>query len=102
MRGRDLLQRRPVRPRSKYDLDYYLRLATELEATGAHIIGIKDMGGLCKPEAARRLVTALKREDSTARSLSHPRHERNLRGQRDRGRAGRCDAIDGAMDAWSG
>ena len=49
-------------PRSKYDLDYYLRLAGELEAAGAHIIGIKDMAGLCKPEAARRLVTALKKE----------------------------------------
>ena len=48
--------------RSKYDLSYYVKMAKELEAAGAHILGIKDMGGLCKPEAARRLVTALKEE----------------------------------------
>ena len=39
--------------RSKYDLGYYVRMAKELEAAGAHILGIKDMAGLCKPEAAR-------------------------------------------------
>ena len=47
---------------SKYDLAYYVALAKDLEAAGAHILGIKDMAGLCKPEAARRLVTALKQE----------------------------------------
>ncbi|MFD1319371.1 pyruvate carboxylase [Loigolactobacillus zhaoyuanensis] len=44
----------------KYDLKYYQDLARELEATGAHIIGIKDMAGLLKPEAAYRLVSTLK------------------------------------------
>jgi pyruvate carboxylase len=48
--------------RTKYDLNYYLDLARQLEAAGAHILGIKDMAGLCKPEAARRLVTALRQE----------------------------------------
>ena len=48
--------------RDKYDLRYYLDLARELEAAGAHILGIKDMAGLCKPEAARRLVSALRQE----------------------------------------
>ncbi len=47
---------------AKYDLKYYVSLAKELESAGAHILGIKDMGGLCKPEAARILVTALKGE----------------------------------------
>lgn len=46
--------------RSKYTLSYYVQLAREMERAGAHIIGIKDMAGLCKPEAARRLVHALK------------------------------------------
>ena len=50
----------PAQP--KYDLKYYVDLAKALEAAGAHVLGIKDMGGLCKPEAARRLVTALKQE----------------------------------------
>jgi pyruvate carboxylase len=48
--------------RTKYDLDYYVRMARELEAAGAHILGIKDMAGLCKPEAARMLVRALRDE----------------------------------------
>jgi pyruvate carboxylase len=48
--------------RRKYDLGYYVGLARELEAAGAHVLGIKDMAGLCKPEAARRLVRALREE----------------------------------------
>lgn len=46
--------------RSKYDLTYYRNLAKELENTGAHVLGIKDMAGLLKPEAAYQLVTTLK------------------------------------------
>ncbi|HDX9588458.1 pyruvate carboxylase [Bacillus sp. WLY-B-L8] len=46
--------------RSKYDLNYYKNLAKELEASGAHILGIKDMAGLLKPNAAYDLVSALK------------------------------------------
>ena len=48
--------------RSKYDLKYYVKMARELERMGAHILGIKDMAGLCKPQAARELVQALKGE----------------------------------------
>ena len=48
--------------RTKYDLAYYVRMAKELEAAGAHVLGIKDMAGLCKPEAARLLVGALRAE----------------------------------------
>ncbi len=48
--------------RPKYDLKYYVTLAKELEQMGAHILAIKDMAGLCKPEAARVLVKALKEE----------------------------------------
>lgn len=46
--------------RSKYDLKYYKDMAIELEKTGAHILAIKDMAGLLKPEAAYRLVSTLK------------------------------------------
>lgn len=46
--------------RQKYDLTYYTNLAKELEAAGAHILGIKDMAGLLKPEAAYQLITGLK------------------------------------------
>ena len=48
--------------RSRYDRDYYVRMARELRDAGTHILGIKDMGGLAKPAAARELVQALKEE----------------------------------------
>ncbi|MDR7001761.1 pyruvate carboxylase [Neobacillus niacini] len=46
--------------RRKYDLDYYKQLAKELEESGAHIIGIKDMAGLLKPQAVYELISSLK------------------------------------------
>jgi len=48
--------------RTKYSLDYYVRLAKELEKMGAHFLAIKDMAGLCRPFAARALVKALRSE----------------------------------------
>jgi pyruvate carboxylase len=48
------------RSRRKYDLGYYVKLAEEIEAAGAHILAIKDMAGLLKPGAARMLVEALR------------------------------------------
>ncbi len=50
--------------RDKYSLKYYVDMAKELERTGTHIIGIKDMSGLLKPYAAKKLITALKNEIS--------------------------------------
>lgn len=46
--------------KEKYDLDYYVNLARELETEGAHILAIKDMAGLLKPYAAEELIKALK------------------------------------------
>lgn len=46
----------------KYTLDYYVKMALELEALGCHAIAIKDMAGLLKPLAAQQLVAALKKE----------------------------------------
>lgn len=46
--------------RTKYTLDYYLRIAKDLENAGAHILAIKDMSGLLKPYAAKELIGALK------------------------------------------
>jgi pyruvate carboxylase len=48
--------------RTKYSLDYYVRLARELVRMGTHILAIKDMAGLCRPYAAYALVTALRNE----------------------------------------
>ncbi len=48
--------------RTKYSLKYYIKLAKELVSMGTHILGIKDMAGLCKPYAAEALVRALRDE----------------------------------------
>ena len=48
--------------RDKYSLDYYVKLARQLEKIGVHVLGIKDMAGLCKPFAAAKLVKALREE----------------------------------------
>lgn len=48
--------------KEKYNLKYYVNMAKELEKRGAHMIGIKDMSGLCKPMAASKLVSTLKQE----------------------------------------
>ncbi|NKC68734.1 pyruvate carboxylase [Vagococcus fluvialis] len=46
--------------RAKYDIAYYVEMAKELEKMGAHIIAIKDMAGLLKPQAAYHLISELK------------------------------------------
>ncbi|HZN67347.1 MAG TPA: pyruvate carboxylase, partial [Tepidisphaeraceae bacterium] len=48
--------------RTKYTLNYYVKLAKELVNMGTHVLGIKDMAGLCKPYAAHALVKALRDE----------------------------------------
>ena len=48
--------------RDRYTIKYYVKMAKELEKRGAHILCIKDMSGLLKPYAAKKLVKALKEE----------------------------------------
>ncbi len=48
--------------RTKYTLDYYLQMAQKLEDMGAHILCVKDMAGLLKPDAATLLIQSLKQE----------------------------------------
>ncbi|HHQ7200529.1 TPA: pyruvate carboxylase [Staphylococcus aureus] len=43
-----------------YTLEYYVKLAKELEREGFHILAIKDMAGLLKPKAAYELIGELK------------------------------------------
>jgi pyruvate carboxylase len=44
-----------------YTLDYYLKLAEQIVDAGAHVLAIKDMAGLLRPQAAHALITALRR-----------------------------------------
>jgi pyruvate carboxylase len=94
----DLLSREP----NKYDLAYYVGLAHELEKAGAHILGIKDMAGVCKPAAISRLVKTLKQEVGIP--IHFHNHDTSGIGSAavlaavDAG----VDAVDGAMDSLSG
>ncbi|NBN80455.1 pyruvate carboxylase [Microvirga tunisiensis] len=88
--------------RPQYDLKYYVGLAKELEKAGAHILGVKDMAGLLKPAAARVLFKALKEEIGLPIHF-HTHDTSGIGGATvlaavDAG----VDAIDGAMDAFSG
>ncbi len=47
--------------KTKYNLEYYIKMAQELESLGADIIAIKDMSGLLKPYSAYTLVKELKK-----------------------------------------
>ncbi len=88
--------------RPKYDLKYYVGLAKELEAAGAHILGIKDMAGLLKPQAARILVQALKEEtDLPIHFHTHDTSGIAASTVLAAVEAG-VDAVDAAMDAFSG
>jgi pyruvate carboxylase len=48
--------------RDKYSLKYFVDLAKQLEKLGTHVLAIKDMAGLLKPYAAKKLVKALRDE----------------------------------------
>jgi len=39
--------------KTKYTLQYYLDFIDQLVAEGIHVLGIKDMAGLLKPQAAK-------------------------------------------------
>jgi pyruvate carboxylase len=87
---------------TKYDLKYYVTLARELQRAGAHILGIKDMAGLCQPRAAYTLVKALKEE--TGLPIHFHTHDTSgiaaasVLAAVDAG----ADAVDGALDSMSG
>ncbi|MBN9016343.1 MAG: pyruvate carboxylase [Rhizobiales bacterium] len=88
--------------RPKYDLKYYVSLAKELEAAGAHVIGIKDMAGLLKPAAARLLVSTLREETDLPIHLhTHDTSGISAATVLAAVEAG-VDAVDAAMDALSG
>ena len=90
----------PARP--KFNLDYYVKLAKALEKAGAHVLGIKDMAGVCKPRAAGELVRVLKQEVGIPIHF----HTHDTSGIAAASvlaavEAG-VDAVDGALDALSG
>jgi pyruvate carboxylase len=88
--------------RTKYSLNYYVKMAKELVAMGTHILGIKDMAGLCKPYAAYALVKALREEvDVPIHFHTHDTSGVNAASILRAADAG-VDIADGALAAMSG
>ncbi|XP_065057010.1 pyruvate carboxylase, mitochondrial-like isoform X2 [Rhopilema esculentum] len=46
--------------KTKYNIDYYMNLAKELTKAGVHVLCIKDMAGVLKPQAAQILIGSLR------------------------------------------
>jgi pyruvate carboxylase len=85
-----------------YTLDYYLRLAERVVASGAHVLAVKDMAGLLRPPAAARLVGALRREfDLPIHLHTHDTPGGQLATYLAAIDAG-ADAVDGACAALAG
>ena len=88
--------------RAKYDLQYYVSMAKELEKAGAHVLGLKDMAGLLKPAAATTLIKTLKTEIGIPIHF-HTHDTSGIAASTilAASEAG-VDAVDTAMDAFSG
>lgn len=85
-----------------YTLDYYLGLAEQIVESGAHILAVKDMAGLLRPAAAKKLVTALRKEfDLPVHVHTHDTAGGQLATYLAAADAG-ADAVDGASAPMSG
>jgi len=88
--------------REKYSLQYYVRLAKELERMGTHVLAIKDMAGLLKPYAAYKLVKTLREEVGVPIHLhTHDTSGLNAASILKAAEAG-VHVADGAISAMSG
>jgi pyruvate carboxylase len=85
-----------------YTLDYYLKLAEQIVESGAHVLAIKDMAGLLRPQAASTLVTALRKNfDLPVHVHTHDTAGGQLATYLAAAQAG-ADAVDGASAAMAG
>lgn len=88
--------------RTKYNLQYYTKLARELKSMGADILCIKDMAGLLKPHAARLLIEALR--DACDLPIHLHTHDTSGAGVSmllEAAKAG-CHIVDAAVSSMSG
>jgi len=89
--------------KTKYNLDYYLQLASKLVEAGIDVLAIKDMAGLLKPRAADMLVSALRDEfpDLPIHVHTHDTAGTGVATMLVAAAAG-ADVVDVATDAMSG
>ncbi len=89
--------------KTKYNLDYYVKLADDLVKAGTHILAIKDMAGLLKPKAVEMLVDAIRQRhpDIPIHLHTHDTAGTGIANYMAAARAG-VDIVDVAVDSMSG
>ncbi|KAJ8308360.1 hypothetical protein KUTeg_013234 [Tegillarca granosa] len=89
--------------KTKYNLDYYVNLSSELIKAGTHILGIKDMAGLLKPRSAKLLISTLKDKfpDVPIHVHTHDTAGAGVASMLAAAEAG-ADIVDVAVDSMSG
>jgi len=51
-----------LNPKKKYNLEYYMNLVDKLVALDIDVLGIKDMAGVLKPQAATILISSIRKK----------------------------------------
>ncbi|KAG8916074.1 pyruvate carboxylase [Tulasnella sp. 417] len=89
--------------KTKYTLDYYMGFVDQLVAEGIHVLGIKDMAGLLKPQAATMLIGAIRKKypDLPIHVHSHDTAGIAVSSMLAAAAAG-ADVVDLAIDSMSG
>jgi len=89
--------------KTKYSLQYYLDFVDQLVAEGIHVLAIKDMAGLLKPQAATMLVGAIRKAhpDLPIHVHSHDTAGMAVASMLACAAAG-ADVVDCAIDSMSG
>ncbi|CAG8561966.1 4804_t:CDS:10 [Paraglomus brasilianum] len=89
--------------KTKYNLDYYLKLTEQLVNEGIHVLAIKDMAGLLKPNAATLLIGAIRKKwpDLPIHVHTHDTAGTGVASMLAAAKAG-ADIIDLAIDSMSG
>lgn len=88
--------------KDKFTLDYFIKVAKELETMGANILCIKDMAGLLRPRAATILIDELKNNiDIPIHLHTHATSGSSESMLLAASQAG-CDIVDGAVSSMSG
>lgn len=89
--------------RLKYNLDYYIKLINDLVKAGLHILCIKDMAGLLRPQAAEILIDAIRQRhpDIPIHVHTHDTAGAGVASMIACAKSG-ADIIDVAVDSMSG
>ncbi|CDR46383.1 CYFA0S23e00430g1_1 [Cyberlindnera fabianii] len=92
-----------LQPGKKYNLEYYLEIADAIVKAGTHILGIKDMAGTLKPQAAKLLIGALREKypDLPIHVHTHDSAGTGVASMAACARAG-ADVVDVATNSLSG